>query len=296
MASYTYVNGRYLPHIHATTHIDDRGYLFADGVYEVIKLVKGVLIDGEPHFKRLLRSQTELDFGNPIATSMLNVIIDELCRRNRCYTGYIYIQITRGTAPRQHHYKRDMLPNVVVELMKMPKTPEKYYTEGVKAISFPDRRWSRRDIKSISLLPNILAKQAAKDEGVMEAILVDEKGMVSEGSSTNIYMVEGDGTIVTHPANEQILGGITRETVLLLARHKGMKVREVPFSLEAAKAASEVFLTSTVLEVCPIVEIDDTVIKGGSVGPVTKALNELYRKYILSALEDETHDGTEHAA
>ncbi len=119
MASYTYVNGRYRPHIHATTHIDDRGYLFADGVYEVIKLVKGVLIDGEPHFKRLLRSQAELDFGNPIATSMLKVIIDELCRRNRCYTGYIYIQITRGTAPRHHNYKRDMLPNLAVELMKM---------------------------------------------------------------------------------------------------------------------------------------------------------------------------------
>jgi D-alanine transaminase len=280
MSSYrvSYVNGRYVHHDAAYVHIEDRGYQFSDGIYEVMAIQQGVLMDEEAHLKRLARSLRELQITFAVSDNALLVIIHELLRRNRMRDGIVYLQVTRGVAKRDHPFPEKAYPALVITL-NPPKFPsEALLSEGCKVITHPDLRWERRDIKSISLLPNILAKQKAKEAKAREAWLINKDGMVVEGSSSNAYIVHAD-TIFTHPENEAILGGITRKVTLALAREAGLAVKEEVFSLKDALAAEEAFLTSTTNRVMPIVQIDDKTIGAGTPGPMTQKLITLYGEH-----------------
>jgi D-alanine transaminase len=277
----SYVNGRFVPHRQAFVHIEDRGYQFADGVYEVIALENGRLIDGTPHFARLKRSLKELQIALPAPLQVLEALTLELCRRNRLSEGFIYLQVSRGVAKRDHPFpKKPVKPSVVITVSPPKKYNPKEYTQGVKVISLTDIRWARRDIKSISLLPNILAKQAAAEAGAKEAWLVEKNGIVTEGASSNAYIVDKSGTIRTYPVGNYILCGVTRQSVLALARKKGLKVVEKPFSLKEALAAKEAFMTSTTAGVIPITQIDDKKIGTGKPGATASLLLQLYQQYV----------------
>lgn len=279
MPKISYVNGKYTHHRDASVHIEDRGYQFADGIYEVIAIQNAVLIDGDKHFVRLARSLRELSIPAPMSIEAMGCIVRELMRRNHRRDGCIYIQVTRGVAKRDHAFPKHANASLVMTLSP-PKNPsEALKQKGIEVITHPDIRWGRRDIKSIALLPNILAKQQAVAAGVKEAWLVDDKGYVTEGSSTNCYLVK-DHTIITHPANERILGGVTRDTVLQLARKHGLNVVERPFTLEEAKSANEAFITSTTQGVMPVVKIDETVIGNGHPRETAMQLMALYDGYV----------------
>lgn len=283
MPHISYVNGAYTLHADAAIHIEDRGYQFADGIYEVIAIKNGVLIDGEPHFERLERSLRELAIAEPVSRAALKIIIKELLRRNRSKDNSVYIQISRGVARRDHPFPKDITPSLVITLLGAKPPSPVAREKGIHVITQRDIRWARRDIKSISLLPNILAKQAAVEAGVKETWLVNDAGCVTEGSSTNSYIVTAQGVVVTHPANENILGGITRQTLLRLAHANGIKVEERPYTVEEAKSAAEAFLTSSTQGVIPIVQIDSTVIGNGHPREVTRKLMKLYDTYIEEA-------------
>jgi D-alanine transaminase len=286
----SYVNGRYVLHRQAKVHIDDRGYHFADGVYEVIAFQNGVLIDGKPHFERLKRSLQSLRIALPCSIRIMEGIIQELCRLNHLKDGAVYLQITRGVVKRDHLFpKKRVMPSLVVTVMP-PKAPNpKEYSQGVGIISHPETRWTRRDIKSISLLPNILAKQAAAEKKAKEAWFVTEKGLVTEGASSNAYIVDAKGTLRTHPLSTDILGGITRDTVLRLARKAGITVVEKPFTFAEAKKAKEAFMTSTTAGVLPITRLDGRPIGMGKPGETTRLLLQLYGEYV-STLTRGSHD------
>lgn len=277
----SYVNGRYVPHNQAAVHIEDRGYQFSDGIYEVMLIENNVMIDRAQHWARLKRSLAEMRIAFPVSIPALEVVTFELLRRNRLKSGCIYLQITRGVAKRDHPFPKKPVEPAIVMTVTEPKTPSlKERTEGVHAITYPDIRWLRRDIKSISLLPNVLAKQAATEAKVREAWLYTEKGIFTEGSSTNIYIVDAKGTVITHPANEMILGGVTRDSILKLAKKAGIKVLEKPFTLADIKKAKEAFLTSTTAMVLPVVKIDRIVIGSGKPGKIVTKLQSLYAAHI----------------
>jgi D-alanine transaminase len=286
MPRISYVNGRYLPHRQATVHIEDRGYQFADGVYEVISVQGGGLVDIGPHLARLTRSLKELGIPPPMADSGLRHIIAEMVRRNRVINGMVYLQITRGIASRDHAWPRGLRPSLVVNAKSTQGPPEKIRKQGCAVISQPDIRWKRPDIKSISLLPNVLAKQAARDAGAFEALMLDADGHVTEGSSTNVWMVTKKGRLVTRTPDGAILDGVTRRAVIELARAAGLAFEERPFSLRQAKGAAEVFLTSTTAFVVPVVKIDGVVVGNGKPGPFTKRLDADYRDYVGRAAVD----------
>lgn len=279
MQKISYVNGAYVPHHLAAVHIEDRGYQFSDGIYEVIAIENGHFIDGSPHLDRLERSLAALEISTPMSRRAMQVVIRELLRKNHSNHGCLYIQITRGVAKRNHEFPKSTPPAIVMTLSG-PKTPSnKQRTEGVAAITYPDIRWGRRDIKSISLLPNILAKEQAARAHVREAWLHDTDGIITEGSSSNSYIVTQQGVIITHPANERILGGITRHTVLTLAKKKGFQIEERPFSIKEIEIAKEAFLTSTTSEVLPVVKIDNIIIGNGHPQEITQKLMQLYDSY-----------------
>jgi D-alanine transaminase len=280
MSRIAYVNGRYVPHRAAAVHVEDRGYQFADGVYEVIAVADGRLIDASPHLERLERSLRELRIAPPMARKPLEQVMREVIRRNGVDNGIIYIQMSRGVAPRDHAFPAKPKTQVVMTSRRSRPQPAKIAEEGVKAITLPDIRWKRCDIKSVSLLPNILAKQQAKEAGAYEAWLVDASGMVTEGSSTNAWIVTRDGQLVTRSIESAILAGITRGAVLALAREEGLAVVERPFSLSEAKAAREAFVTSTSSYVTPVTQIDDQVIANGRPGSLSLKLRERYMSYM----------------
>jgi D-alanine transaminase len=280
MSRIAYVNGRYVPHRAAAVHVEDRGYQFADGVYEVIAVADGRLIDASPHLERLERSLRELRIAPPMARKPLEQVMREVIRRNGVDNGIIYIQMSRGVAPRDHAFPAKPKTQVVMTSRRSSPQPAKIAEEGVKAITLPDIRWKRCDIKSVSLLPNILAKQQAKEAGAYEAWLVDASGMVTEGSSTNAWIVTRDGQLVTRSIESAILAGITRGAVLALAREEGLAVVERPFSLSEAKAAREAFVTSTSSYVTPVTQIDDQVIANGRPGSLSLKLRERYMSYM----------------
>lgn len=279
MSRIAYVNGQYVPHRAATVHIEDRGYQFADGVYEVIAVSGGHRVDEKFHFDRLERSLGELEIPAPVSRRVLAHIMDEVQRRNRVRNGMVYLQITRGVAPRDHGFPSHSQPAMVITARRMKPPGDNLTSRGVRVITIPDIRWKRNDIKSVSLLPNVMAKQRAREAGAYEAWQVDEKGMVTEGSSTNAWIVDGDGGVITRPLADDILAGITRLSVLSLARAAGIPVTERPFSVAEAKAAGEAFLTSTTAFVMPVTRIDDTVIGDGRPGPVTRMLLQSYQRH-----------------
>jgi D-alanine transaminase len=280
MARVAYVNGRYRPLNAEAIAIEDRGYQFADGVYEVIKVLRGRPRDLERHLDRLERSLGALEIRPPMSRAALTSVLEEALRRNRLHEALLYIQITRGTAPRAHVFPRQAKPSLVVTVRRPSFPSAKEREDGVGVITLPDLRWGRCDIKSISLLPNVLARQKAAIAGRREAWLIDQAGNVTEGSASNAYIVDPDGRLVTHPLGERILGGITRSVILELARRDGIEVVERPFSRAEAQAAREAALSSTSSLLLPVVAIDDRTIGNGHPGTLVRRLMELYDAHL----------------
>ena len=279
MSRIAYVNGRYLRHGEAHVHVEDRGYQFSDGVYEVAAVFGGRVIDEEPHLDRLERSLCELSMNLPIPRRALSLVTREVLRRNRVRDGMVYMQVTRGAAARDHSFPEAAEGAVVLTARPVQWPQTAAADRGARIISIPDGRWGRCDVKSVSLLPNVLAKQAAREQGAYEAWFVDSEGRVTEGSSTNAWIVDDAGRVVTRDLESNILGGITRRTVIRLATEAGMEVSERPFTLAEAQAAPEAFLTSTTSFVRGIVGIDGRSVGAGEPGPVTLRLRELYLTY-----------------
>ncbi len=280
MPRQAFVNGRYVPHGSAAVHIEDRGYQFADGVYEVVPVVQGALIDEAPHLDRLERSLCELRIAMPMTRQALKLVSRELIRRNRLSRGFLYMQITRGVAPRDHKFPEGAKPALVMITRQMKPQSHQALTEGVGVISIPDLRWNRCDIKSVSLLPNVLGKQEAVEAGAYEAWMVDPQGRVTEGTSTNAWIVTQDNELVTRDASTSILNGITRLRLLDLIRRDGITVSERAFSIEEARQAREAFITSSSNFVMPVTRIDGQPVGNGHPGLLTGKLREAYLGFV----------------
>lgn len=279
MARYAYVNGRYVDHRDASVHIEDRGYQLADGVYEVVGVRDGRLVDEGPHIDRLDRSLRELRIDWPVSRAALSFVMRELMRRNRLRDGLIYMQVTRGVARRDHAFPTVPVKPALVLTTKNSKRAEADPGAGIAVKSQPDIRWERCDIKTVALLPNVLAKQAARESGAYEAWLVDTDGCVTEGASTNAWIVTKDGELVTRQTDNGILAGITRHTLKSLCNALQLKFVERPFSLAEAKKAQEAFITSATSFVTPVVKIDGDTVGDGKVGPMARRLREEYVRF-----------------
>lgn len=283
MPRVTYIDGAYRAYADALVPFEDRGYQFADGVYEVILVRRGRLIDDAPHLERLLRSLRELDMPAPCALPVLGQIVRETLRRNRVEDGLVYIQVSRGVAPRDHVFPKAVKPMLVVTAKRRTWPAADATPKGVSALTVLDERWARCDIKSIGLLPNVLAKEKARQAGAAEAILVSAEGVVHEGGSSNVWIVDRDGVLRTHPLGPRILGGVTRATVKTLAEQAQLRLVEEPFKLDDLFEAREAFVTSATSFVKPIVSVDGRQIGDGEVGPVAKRLFGDYNAYSLAA-------------
>jgi D-alanine transaminase len=280
MSRTAYVNGQYLAHNEAAVHIEDRGYQFADGVYEVFAVVEGTLIDADAHFDRLERSLGEIRMELPMTRRAFGLVMAEVLRRNRVNTGILYLQVTRGSARRDHGFPSVVQPSVVMTARPMPlNMPDSRREKGIAVITVPDTRWGRCDIKSVALLPNVLAKQQARDGGAYEAWFVGADGFVTEGSSTNAWIVDADGNLVTRAADNGILNGVTRQALLRIAARAGIAVVERPFTVDEAKAAREAFISSSSGFVLPVVAIDGQPVANGVPGSVARRLGKLYQRY-----------------
>lgn len=281
MSRIAYVNGRYLPHRDAKVSIEDRGYQFADGVYEVCEVRAGRIVDERRHMARLERSLNELRIVRPMPLKALSVVLHETVRRNRVRNGIVYVQVTRGVAPRDFPFPADGTPPSLVVTARNQDADrlERVASEGIAVISTPDIRWGRVDIKTVGLLPSVLAKQAARDQGAREAWLVDAKGLVTEGASSNAWIVSRDGVMITKPLGHDVLPGITRSVLIELAKAQGLKFEERAFSLEEVYAAREAFVTSASQIVLPVVSIDGRPIGNGGPGLIASALRRDYHKY-----------------
>ncbi|MRG55415.1 D-amino-acid transaminase [Phyllobacterium sp. SYP-B3895] len=278
MSRIAYVNGQYVQHSEAGIHIEDRGYQFADGVYEVCEIARGNIMDMTRHLDRLNRSLSELRIAWPMDRKALIVVIKEVVRRNRVYNGLVYLQVTRGVARRDHVFPAAGTPSSIVVTAKRtdPKASAARAAKGIKVITVPENRWERVDIKSIGLLPNVLARQQAKEEGAQEAWFIDPDGTVKEGAATNAWIVTKDGTLVTRPAENGILRGITRTTIFDVAKKLGLKIEERGFSVDEAKKAKEVFMTAATTVIMPIVAIDGESVANGHPGETTLSLREAF--------------------
>jgi D-alanine transaminase len=279
-----YVNGRYVPYASARVHIDDRAYTFADGVYEVVLIAGGKLVDEGPHLDRLERSLREMQMSLPMPRKALELVLREVIRRNRIGRGLglVYLQMSRAVAPRDHAFPpaAETKTQFVAWAKPIPSQPAAFAGDGVKAISIQDNRWGRCDIKSTGLLPNVLAKQSAREAGAYEAWLVDDEGFITEGSSTNAWIITPAGELVTRGLDSGILAGVTRRTVIALARDEGLRFIERRFSLAEAKAAREAFITSASSFVLPVTQIDEAVIGNGKPGSLSLALRARYLRYM----------------
>ena len=278
MSRIAYVNGAYVPHHDAAVSIDDRGYQFGDGVYEVVYIIDGKLVDEAPHLDRLERSLSEMAMTMPVARGVLQMIMARVTRLNQVKNGLVYLQITRGVAKRDHKWTKPLKPSLVVTAKST--APVSKTASAVKVITVPDERWDRRDIKTIQLLPNCMAKQKAYQAGVYEAVMIDPDGTITEGSSSNMWIVTKKGTIITRPATHKILNGITRRTVHAVAKQMQLTVEERAFTKQEALDASEAFLTSASSHVTPIGQIDDSPVGGGAVGAVAKRLRAAYIDHV----------------
>lgn len=277
-----YVNGRYVPHGEAAIHIEDRGFQFADGVYEVVAVRGGRLVDEEGHLARLARSLGELRIDWPVSPAVLKQILRRLVRRNGVRDGMVYFQITRGSAPRDFKFPKHAQPTLVVTTRRADLEPPAAET-GVPVITIPDIRWKRRDIKTVGMTAQVLSKQAAADAGAFEAWQVDDDGLVTEGCSSNAWIVTPDRRLVTRHANRDILNGVTRLSILSLAARDGYVFEERPFTVDEAKSAAEAFLSSATTFVMPVVSIDGTMLGDGRPGPLSRALRRAYLDHAAGA-------------
>ena len=280
MSRTAYVDGVYRPHREAAVHIEDRGYQFADGVYEVIAVRGGKLIDEALHFARLRRSLGELRIEGALADAPLKVVMREVIRRNGVVNGIVYLQITRGTAPRDHAFPKAARPVVVVTARRARPTNPKLIEDGISVITIPDIRWQRCDIKTISLVGNVLGKQQAREAGAYEAWMVDGEGRITEGTSTNAWIITADNRVVTRGTENAILNGVTRQALIEIIRREGCSFEERPFTVAEAKSAREAFLTSTTSDVTPVVMIDGQPVANGAPGLLTLKLRADYLAHI----------------
>lgn len=277
MSRIAYIDGCYQPLNEPAVMVEDRGYQFADGVYEVCAIRDGKLMDEVEHLDRLDYSLAELAIPAPMARGALQIVTRETLRRNRVRNGILYIQITRGVAPREHSYGAHVEPVLVVTARPTdPAKRQHILAHGIEVISVPDQRWARCDIKSISLLPNVLARQAARNAKVQEAWQIDENGMVTEGGATNAWIVDAKGCLRTRPADNEILNGIIRRVVIEMVADMDIEFVEEAFSLQDALAAKECFSTASTMAVFPVVSVDGKKIGSGKPGAIALALAEAY--------------------
>jgi D-alanine transaminase len=274
MTRIAYVNGSFVPEADAKVSIFDRGYLFADGVYEVTPVVNGKLVDYDAHAERLDRSLNELRMAWPCSKTELHKMHVDLVAHNKLHEGIIYMQVTRGVADRMFNFPKDIKSSLIAfpQVMKLVDNPNA--RAGVKVVTTNDIRWLRRDIKSIMLLAPVLGKQEAYEKGAAEGWMVED-GHVTEGTSSNAYIVKNN-TVITRPISNRILAGCTRRALFRLSQEHGVKIEERLFTPEEAYEADEAFLTSASQFVMPITEIDGKMIGGGQVGPVARKLRELF--------------------
>jgi D-alanine transaminase len=279
MARIAYCNGRYQGIAEPAYPLEERAAQLADGVYEVLKVVGGRPLDTDRHLDRLERSCRELRLALPMSRRALTLVLAETLRRNALAEALLYIQVSRGAAPRGHAFPAHGRSSLAVTVRRA-RFPSRHEIEaGVAVVSHPDQRWARRDIKSLALLPNVLAVQAAREAGAREAWLVDEAGMVTEGATSSAWIVDGGGRLVTRPLGPEILPGVTRGVLLELARAHGIEVVERAFSLVEAKEAREAMLSSTSSLLLPITRIDDRVVGNGHPGSVATRLLGLYAEH-----------------
>ncbi len=278
MSRFAYVNGRFVRHGEAAVHIEDRGYQLADGVYEVWAVMNGKLADAEGHFKRLWRSLDELRIAHPMTEASLLLVLREAVRRNKVRNGLCYLQVTRGVARRDHAFPNPPVPPAVVITAKSVDraAADAKALVGASVISVPETRWARCDIKSIGLLPNALAKQAARERGAVEAWFVDDMGLVTEGASSNAWIVDADGVLRTRDTNANILRGVTRSTLLEVIRESGVPFSEKPFTIAEAQQAKEAFISGAGSLITPIVQVDGVKLGDGKPGEVASRLRRLY--------------------
>ena len=280
MSRIAFVNGRYQPHRSAQVHIEDRGFQFADGVYEVCEVRAGRLVDEARHMARLGRSLAELRMQPAAGGAALAVILREVVARNRVDTGYVYVQMTRGSAPRDFPFPAPQVAGSLVVTARSTDAAKAAANahNGVKVITLPDLRWKRRDIKSVSLLPNVLAKQAAREAGAFEAWLIDDVGFVTEGASSNAWIITAAGVLVTRAASQDILRGITRTTLMDLLAREALAFEERAFTVAEARNAREAFLSSATNLALPVVKIDAVPVGTGTPGPVVMKLRRQFHE------------------
>ena len=283
MSRIAYVNGRYVPQHEACVNVEDRGFQFADGVYEVIQIFAGRFIDAGRHLARLERSLGEISITPPMGRAALSRVLAEVVRRNRVREGLVYMQVTRGVARRDFAFPAHPVPaTLVVTCRRTGKYPESAAKWAIKAVTYPDLRWARCDIKSTGMLAQVLAKQAAKAAGAQEAILIDSTGRVTEGGSSTVWIVDADGTLRTRHLDHAILPGCTRGALLALIEEAGLEAEESGFSEDELKAAREAFITSATGYVKPVTAVDGRPVGDGEVGPVTHRLFELFARHVKS--------------
>jgi D-alanine transaminase len=281
VAAIAYVNGVYGPVGDAVISIEDRGLQFGDGIYEVVYVSNGRLVDPDLHLARLFRSLTEIELSLAQTPAALMVVIKEVLRRNRVNTGLVYIQVTRGAARRDHPFPPACTkPGLVVTARHRPPPPQDADDWAVNAICLPDERWGRCDIKSTNLLPNVLARQKARLAGAYEAIFYDRDENVTEGAASSVWMVDAQGVLITRQLDRHILPGCTRAALIHELEQRQISLREAPFSLAALRAAREIFITSATSFVKPVIKLDGAPVGNGAAGPVTKLLLQHYLAHI----------------
>ena len=287
MNDIAYLNGEFIKRDQAKVSIEDRGFQFGDSIYEVIKLYDGQLFALERHLHRMLKGINRIDINFNYNLEELKKICKQVIKKNQDYpkskSGSLYIQVTRGSAPRSHGFTSDLEPTIIMYLLPTKEYSQELRKEGAAAITMPDRRWELCSVKSTNLLPNILSKQEAKEKGVIEALFVADNKKITEGSSSNVFIVN-EGVVKTSPATDDILNGITRSIILDLDYYDFV-VREEKFSLNDLYDADEVFITSTTKEVLGIVEIDDKKINNGRVGPITQKIHQKFKNYLNEYLD-----------
>jgi D-alanine transaminase len=279
MSRIAYVNGRYLPHGSAGVSIDDRGFVFGDGVYEVCEVRGGQPVDEPRHLARLARSLGALRIAPPLAEAALGQVMREVIARNRVRDGLVYVQVTRGAARRDHGFPAAARPGLVVTAKSLdPRLNEARAQSGVRVVTAPDERWAHPHIKTLQLLPNVLAKQRAREAGAFETWFVGADGFVTEGASTNAWIVAPQGELVTRPVDGTILAGVTRATLIDVAAALGLTLTERPFMPAEAYGAREAFLTAATLVVMPVVGIDGRPVGDGRPGPTALTLRRRFHE------------------
>lgn len=274
MTRIAYVNGDFVPLAEAKISVLDRGFLFADGVYEVTAVIDGKLVDNAPHLERLARSLREIEMDQPVPLEEITALQLELAKRNNMSEGGIYLQITRGAAERDFAYPKDAKPSLVMFTQERNLVDDPRAEKGVAVITTPDLRWKRRDIKSVAMLAQTIAKQEAAKVGAAEAIMVED-GVVTEGSSSTAWIVK-DGKLITRNLSNSVLPGVTRRSVLAICDELGLSVEERTYTVEELYEADECFITAATTLVMPVVKVDDRVMSNGAPGPIASRLRQLY--------------------